>query len=270
MSACSQANNITEGTGTGTGIGTAVGTESGSEQQGTQEPEEGPNLDDKLDYTLQATNGKWYLAFNDVSLYNDPESCDIATLSFDTIKDMKDAIKTGKLKAWQKQVVATSFAKDETRIKVPDLDKPYVPKVPKNGTVGSVGWAGEYYSFSLTLNNSFGVMHVYPAEQHARGFASDYEHYFDRDTITVSNTETLADGKTVTYYSTRVAQLMQVRYVLTEGSKTFTVDKTFRCRGTGKPRAYKYCSVLHRRRKNIHCGFVRVYLGCNRRLDFGL
>ncbi len=184
---------------------------------------------DKLDYTLLEANGTCYLVFNDISVYSGEGKNEVSTLSFATIKELKDAIKTGNLKEWQKQVIATSFAKDDVGVKVPDLEKLYTPKIPADGTVDSVIWSGEDYSFSMTLDdNVFGMMHVYTAGQYASIFASDYENYFEKDTISVSGTETLDDGKTVTYYDTDIAQLMQVRYVLTDGSKTLTVDKTYR------------------------------------------
>lgn len=189
----------------------------------------GANYSDELDYTLSETNGEWHLVFDDISVYTDGEKSDVCTLSFGTIKEMKNAIKSGSLKGWQKKIVATAFDKDQAGVKVPDLEKLYAPKIPAAGVVDCVIWSGESYSFSVTLDeNIFGMLHVYTAEQYANVFASDYEGYFEKDTITVLSTETLDGGVSVTYYSTNAAQLMQVRYILTEGNKTLTVDKTYR------------------------------------------
>lgn len=208
LSACSQPTDTTSNN-------------SGNRKEESQNPD--------LEYTLLKTNEKWHLVFDDISAYSGGEKNDVCTLSFSTIEEMKAAIETGSLKEWQKQVVATSFVKDQVGVKVPNLEKLYVPKIPVDGVVDSVIWSGESYSFSVTLNkNIFGMLHVYTAEQYANIFALDYVSYFEKDTISVSSTETLDDGKSVTYYSTNVAQLMQVRYVLTEGNKTFTVDKTYR------------------------------------------
>lgn len=189
------------------------------------------NNSGESDYTLIETNGEWHLVFDDMSVYADGEksAVDVCTLSFGGVKEMKDAIKSGDLEEWQKKIVATSFGKDQAGIKVPNLEKLYVPKIPAGGVVDCVIWAGEVYSFSVTLDeNTFGMIHVYTDKQYTNVFASDYENYFEKDTISVLDTETLDDGRSVTYYSTKAAQLMQVRYVKTEGSKTFTIDKTYR------------------------------------------
>ncbi len=168
LSACSQPTNVPTDN-------------SSSRPKESQKPDvEHPESVDELDYTLLETNGKWYLVFDDISVYSSGGKSEVCTLSFDTIKELKSAIETGNLQEWQKRVVATSFSKDQVGVKVPDLEKLYVPKIPVDGVVDSVIWSGESYSFS------------------------------------------------VTYYSTKAAQLMQVRYVLTEGNKTFTVDKTYR------------------------------------------
>lgn len=217
LSACSQPNNV-------------LSDNSSSLPQESQNPDvEHPDSVDELDYTLLETNEKWYLVFDDISVYSSGGKSEVSTLAFDTIKELKVAIKTGGLKEWQKRVVATSFSKDKVGVKVPNLEKLYVPKLPVDGVVDSVIWSGESYSFSVTLDkNIFGMLHVYTAEQYENIFALDYESYFEKDTISVSSTETLDGGKSVTYYSTNIAQLMQVRYVLTDGNKTVTVDKTYR------------------------------------------
>ncbi len=218
LSACSQTNDY-------------VGKENANnQQQGPQDPGEvTPPPADELDYSLFEADGKCYIVFDDISVYSSEGKSEVSTLSFATMKEMKDAIKNGKLKDWQKRVIATSFAKDDVGIKAFSLESWFVPNLPVNGAVDSVIWSGESYSFSMTLDNGvFGMLHVYTPGQYADIFASDYENYFDKDTISVSETETLEDGKTVTNYSTIAARLMQVRYVLTDEARTFAVDKTYR------------------------------------------
>ncbi len=208
----------------------AVSGNSGSQPQGSKNPDvEHPDPADELDYTLLETDGTYYLIFDDITVYNSGGKSEVSTLSFATIKELKDAIKTGDLKEWQKEVIATSFNRDDVGVKVLNLEKLYSPKIPMDGTVDSVIWSGENYSFSMTLDeNIFGMLHVYTDVRYTNVFESDYKNYFEKDTISVSNLETLGDGKTVTYYCTSAAQLMQVRYVLTDGNRTFTVDRTYR------------------------------------------
>ena len=182
----------------------------------------------QADYKIIQKNGEYFILFDDLSTYQN-DACQMAVISFATMKEFKDSVTKGLLTEGQKEIVVSSFERDSTgAIKVCDFNNLYVPKMPTNGTVDSVYWSGASYSFSLDLGNDlFGSLYSLTESQYNEIYQRDYLDLFNRDTITVTKTETLEDGKVAIYYTTRAGQLMNMRYTLETGDQTIVVDKTF-------------------------------------------
>ncbi len=182
----------------------------------------------KNDYSITERNGKYYIVFDDVSLYESGEDSEVASLDFKSIKQFKDTVTKGLLSDLDKHTIATAFPKNENGFKMCDFDKLYTPILPLGSVINGVSWLGESYSFSINVDDKvFGVIHCYSREHYDAIYQSEYDNYFEKDTITVSKEETV-DGKTITYYFTSVAKLMQIRYSSTfEGTK-YAIDKTYR------------------------------------------
>ena len=180
------------------------------------------------DYTIVTENGSYYLIFDDITRYDGPN--EIASLEFSSIKEWKNAVTQGTLSDHQKTVIATAFPKDDIGILSCDFNNLYAPTMPAGGTVTGVSWSGDTYSFYLECKNSiFGYAHCYTEAQYHDVFQSQYENYFDKDTITVTKTEELDGGqKVATRYSTSAGELMQIRYTLSDADKTVVIDKTYR------------------------------------------
>lgn len=180
------------------------------------------------DYSILQCNGKSYIVFDNVSLYEDGDNTEVASLDFESIKQFKDAVTKGTLADWEKTIIATSFPKNETGILSCDFNNLYSPILPSGSNVDAVSWIGESYSFIITVDEYvFGVVHCYSREQYDEIYQSEYENYFEKETITVTKEETV-EGKTTTYYYTSVANLMQIRYSSTLEGKQFVIDKTYR------------------------------------------
>ena len=182
----------------------------------------------QADYKLIRKNGACFIEFENLSTYQNG-ACQIGSITFDTVKEFKDSVTKGLLTEGQKEIMASSFERDSTgAIKVCDFDNLYVPDLPANGTVNSVSWNGTSYSFSLDLGNDlFGSLYYLTESQYNERYQRDYLDLFNRDTITVTKTETLEDGKVATYHTTRTGQLKSVRYTLKTGDQTITVDMVF-------------------------------------------
>lgn len=179
------------------------------------------------DYSIIKENGSYYIVFNDkeqAESYGDSQS---ATVDFESIKEFKDSVIKGLLKDWQKATILSAFPKDKTGILSCDFNNLYEPVTP--GSVSGVYWSGETYAFGLKLDdNTFGVLQYLTAENYSRIYQSEYENYFNADTITVTSTELIDNGeKSITYYKTYASDLRQERYTLKDGSKTIVVDKRY-------------------------------------------
>ncbi len=193
-----------------------------------------PSGENSGDYKLIADENGFRLLFDDPNCYQIGGEMQVivATLSFETMKEFKDAVTKGLLEDWEKAVIVRLFPKDATgAVKICDFDHLYVPKLPAGGETTDVCWGGETYSFGLAWENGItGTFHYQTKESFDRRYQEEYLDFFQKDTVTVTKTETLADGKTVTYYTTRAGELMNVRYTLTSEGQIITVDKTFRLR----------------------------------------
>lgn len=187
------------------------------------------NEDKYSDYKLISENNEFFIVFDDLNMYQE-ENQDTATIDFSTMKEFKDSVTKGLLNDTQKRIMATAFQKNSAgAIKVCDFNNLYIPKLPTNGVVNGVSWQGQSYSFGLSLSDGvFGLLAYLTESQFNRSYQEDYVGLFNRDTINVTKTETLDDGKVATYYTTRTGELMNVRYTLTVGTTIIEVDKTFR------------------------------------------
>lgn len=178
---------------------------------------------DTEEYSIIEKNGKHYIVFTNYDNYGDS---DVATVDFDTIKEFKDSVTKGELADYEKATIVTAFKRDENGILSCNFNKLYEPVLPLGGTVTSVSWAGDCYSFCVEFSNvAWGFVNYYSAEAYNEIYQRNYENYFNKDTITVTSTEQIDNGqKVVTYYN---GHFMNVRYTLQNGTKTVVVDKMY-------------------------------------------
>lgn len=186
------------------------------------------------DYSIFKQGEKYYIAFDDISIYENRGSSEVASLDFKSIKLLKETVTMGKLANWEKNTIATAFPKNDNGILCCDFNNLYTPVLPFGSNVDMVSWNGESYSFLITVDDYvFGTIHCYSKDRFDSVYQSEYENYFEKDTITVAKEEN--DGeKTTTYYSTSAAKLKQVRYSSTFEGVKYTIDKTYRLDANGK------------------------------------
>ncbi len=186
----------------------------------------------QADYRIVRENGQCFIVFDNIAKYvlKHPHPDIPATIEFDTIQTFKDSVTKGKLTYAQKEIIVNAFPRNsDGKIPCCDFDKLYAPVLPVGGTVGGVSWKGEAYSFQLTLNdNASGYLHCLTEEAYQEKYQNDFLNFFDRDTITVTKTEDLGNGKAATYYTTTAGELMNIRYGYAKGALNFVIDKTFR------------------------------------------
>lgn len=188
-----------------------------------------PGYNSSTDYSLVDIDGSKYIIFDRISKYENNGQNQLATIDFTSVKDFYDVVTKGQLEEWQKSIIVDAFPKDKNGIPTCDFDNLFEPVLPDGGKYDSVSWRGQSYSYSITFNNEiFGFLHCYTREEYNNEYADEYEGFFDKETINVSNTDRFDDGKTATYYSTSIGEFMQIRYTITSEKKVYVVDKTFR------------------------------------------
>ena len=182
------------------------------------------------DYSIIHSAESWYIVFRDETIYSLPNGQQTpATVDFSSVDDFVYSVTNGLLKDWQKEIMVNAFPRDDNGIMICDFNHIYEPVTPSECKLDGVGWAGLNYSFSISVDNDWsGIIHYYTEKQYKSVFTADYVEYFNNQNITITKVETMDNGKVLTHYKTRSGEFMQERYSLTDGEKTFIVDKTYR------------------------------------------
>ncbi len=181
------------------------------------------------DYSLIYKDGEHLIVFDDISKYQ-KNHVDVASFSFPTMKEFKDSVTKGLLTDWQKDIIASAFPKTpDGEIRSCDFNNLFVPVLPdETGNIVSVSWSGSSYGFTLSFDNSgSGSLRKLPQEQYDSIYQRNYVDVLNRESVTVTKTESLGDGKEAIYTTTDSAKLKRVRYTLFVDNKTIIVDKTF-------------------------------------------
>ncbi len=184
------------------------------------------------DYSFENKDGQSCIVFDDISQYvidtNNRPGRKRLSMSFSSLKEFKDTVTNGKLTDEQKSHIATMFKKENDVVLTCDFNNLYDAKLPPNISAGYISWSGEYYSIDLVFNSKlYGYLSYYKPSHFKYFFENDYETFFDRDLIHVTETKDLGNGKTATYYYTEFGKFVKVRYSLDAGGKTIIVDKQY-------------------------------------------
>lgn len=184
---------------------------------------------DQIDYKLIEQSEKNYIIFDNMQIYQNDGLSQLATLEFENLAALKNAVTNGKLAEWQKKVVATAFEKNDIGVLTCDFNKLWEPFVPDGCMIDGVSWAGESYSFFVaTTSEVFGFIHSYTSEQYQEIFQNDFENFFNNTLINVTEKIEIDSNKVATKYSTASGNLMQIRYNKSFDDKTIVVDETYR------------------------------------------
>ncbi len=203
---------------------------------GTQPPDDGS----PASYFITKDDGNYYLHFSDGNEPPEGYSCQRADIEFATLAEMQDAFLNNKLSESQINVMKDAFPRDsENRILICDMNHLYQPILPSDLVQNGVILSGESYSFPLinpnvdpasieSLNMPHGNFHYLTKDLYDRDFEYEYEKLFERDTIHLKSTTAGEDRNSTVYdYTTNAGDLRQVRYVLTDGTKTLYIDEMY-------------------------------------------
>ena len=181
------------------------------------------------DYSIIKEKGDCYIAFDNISLYENNNQSVPATIRFDSVKEFKTSIIQGKLSDSQKKIMS-QFAKDEKgRIKTCDFNNLYVPTFPIGSLLGSLYWEGEGYSYEVYSDSDmFAFFSFITQESFEKIYQTEYiDIITNNDLCTITNQYIDNEQREVTYYYTSSAELKQVRYSLSDGKKHIIIDKMF-------------------------------------------
>ena len=192
-------------------------------------------------YSIIEENGSYYLNFSDGNEPPEEYSSQSATVDFDSLAEMQDAFLNNKLEEYQINQIKDIFPKDsQGRIQIWDMNNLQQPTLPFDLVLGSVGLTGQRYVFFVNSIHADSVSSESPIqsagsyfqclmkESYDEYFKRKYEDFFEKKTVHLTSTTAGPDRNSTVYdYYTNAAELRQIRYVLTVGSKTLYVDESY-------------------------------------------
>ena len=185
-------------------------------------------------YSIIEENGSYYLNFSDGNEPPKEYSSQLATMMFDSLAEMQDTFLNNKLTEGQINQIKDVFPKDlQGRIQICDMNRLQQPVLPSNLTLGTLGLAGDRYSFFvnsvISSSSIHGSFHCLTKEDYDDMFERDYENYFEKNTIHLTSTTEEPDRNSTVYdYTTSAGTLRRIRYAITQGSKTLYIDESYR------------------------------------------
>ena len=204
----------------------------------SEDSETSPKKDEvvNLDYSIVDEKGKNYFVFdNPEQYYSSPteDELDISimvpTAKFDSVEELISSVKKGTLSDEQKRAIAL-FEKDENgRIEICNLDEMYQAKLPISCTVENILWYGDHYTFTIDIPNSTaGYLKVVTEDNHELSLKNEIDTVFNNPMVTVINTETDAEGREITYYSTSAGYFKLIRYTHSDETRDLTIIEKYR------------------------------------------
>ena len=195
-----------------------------------------------IQYSITEEDGSYYLNFSDGNEPPEEYSSQIAGLLFDSLAEMQDAFINNKLTESQINQIKDKFSKDfQGRIQICDMNRLKQPALPSDLETGMVELTGQSYAFFVNSIHTDSISSESPIlsagsyfqcltkESYDRIFEREYENFFERDTVHLTSTTAGPDRNSTVYdYYTNSAELRQIRYVLTVGSKTLYIDEGYR------------------------------------------
>jgi len=190
----------------GNDIDTSSDTESDTETESDSESEV-VDLDSK-DYSVVQIEGDYYIEFEDPSKYTQVYGMLDAGVSFSSVDEFYHTVTEGSLSSYAKAILVNVHLKEDTRVKICNLDSLYIPVLPENASVSGFYWTAELYSFFVDLGEEASANVLYLSEE---------------------------------YFNLRCPKESEISYVLQEGSKTVRVCEKLDADGN-PARIELYCS----------------------------
>lgn len=179
-------------------------------------------------YTIIEQNGNHYIVFEDPTVYQ-IWAVDVATVEFNSLADFKDSVMNDKLSVWDKQIIITSFTKDEVGILTPDFNNLFEPYMPDEFQIDLLCWEGRGYTFLTYTPSGIEAYITYHSQEHYNEIVQrDFEGLFNQDTVWIEGAIEMDDEKSITTYSTVKKSRTYTKYTLSDGNKTMlVVERTY-------------------------------------------
>lgn len=182
-------------------------------------------------YSVSEEGENWLVNITNEATISQADQQVLASLSFDSLEDMRNRIMNNLLTEGELAIMQSSFPKTEDgNVIVPNMNDLYQPILPDDLGCAQVGLCGTTYTFHLDANSLLGsgYVHFYDDEAYDNVFAEQYTNFFDNERITVVESWQDEDrSSTVTLYTTNAGTFHHVIYTISNNGKDIIVSETY-------------------------------------------
>ena len=182
-------------------------------------------------FTIKQIGENTYINFDAGNECPNPEWVQLATVKFESLAEMKNAIKNNKFTPSQAAIIKTFFPKDSNGIKICNPDRLYKPVLPDNLEYDEVYLSGEMYSFFVNSNSNFSLafFHYMTKDVFDRSLKDEFDLYSNHLITITSVQDEMFDNvlmKTY-YYYTKNCEMKSIAYTINSNGKKLQVLETY-------------------------------------------
>lgn len=201
-------------------------------------PSDIPTSTDKVEteektesFTIKRIGENTYINFDAGNECPNPEWVQLASVKFESLAEMKNAIKSGKITKRQADIIKASFPEDSNGIKICNPDRLYKPVLPDNLEYDEVSLSGEMYSFFVNSNSNFSLafFHYMTKDVFDRSLKNEFDLYSNHLITITSVQDEMFDNvlmKTY-YYYTKNCEMKSIAYTINSNGKKLQVLETY-------------------------------------------
>lgn len=184
-------------------------------------------------YSIKEIDNDYYMVIDRSKANELSGTSQLASLSFDSMDHIIDALANGKFQDWELDVIYSAFPKNENGIKIFDYNHVYLPVVPRGFSSQCVSWSGENYTYLYDARDGSSVnVAICTDESYNSTIKREYYDFFDRKTIALDEIVE-QEEKTIYYYSTSMGEFKEVRYSFENNGARYIVNESYRLKYYG-------------------------------------
>ena len=182
-----------------------------------------------MPYTLKVENGQYFMEFTEKApSFSGSQS--IFWPEFSSVKEMKNAIMTGRFSGLEMEVLRTYAEKNEKGdVLICDVDNISEPVLPAEFSLDRIVWRGLNYTFYYYTENDGSIyIRLHNPERDKEMFEKYYANYQDHHSVLLTGQDVEPErNATVYYYESPSTKLKQIQYVIQSEEKTYYVNEYY-------------------------------------------
>ena len=182
-----------------------------------------------MPYTLKVENGQYFMEFAEKApSFSGSQS--IFWPEFSSVKEMKNAIMTGRFSGLEMEALRTYAEKNEKGdVLICDVDNISEPVLPAEFSLDRIVWRGLNYTFYYYTENDGSIyIRLHNPERDKELFDEYYTSFLERWSVSFTAKDTEPErNATVYYFESSTTKQKQIQYVIQSDNKTYYVNEYY-------------------------------------------